>query len=74
MSERDIKALVAMWQGIGIEPFSEGDCKKTCKDFWLVKGMFASLTLPCDWIEISQDGCSAYLKGNEPGDIASPKR
>jgi hypothetical protein len=74
MSGRDIEVLVASWQNIGLEPFLEVDGKKTWKDFCVVEGMFGGPTLPCDWIEISQDGYSAYLKGTEPGEIAGPNR
>ena len=74
MPPQDIEALVAYWQDIGLEPFTEVDGDKAWKDFCVVEGMFGGLTLPGDWIQISQDGNSAYLRGTDPGEIAGPQR
>lgn len=74
MNPQDIEALVAYWQDIGLEPFTEVDGDKAWKDFCVVEGMFGGPTLPCDWIQISQDGHSAYLTGTDPGEIAGPQR
>ena len=74
MNPQDIAALVATWEDIGLEPFTEVDGNKAWKDFCVVEGMFGGPTLPCDWIEISQDGYSAHLKGAVPGEIAGPHR
>ena len=74
MNPRDIEALVATWEDIGLEPFTKVDGNKAWKDFCVVEGMFGGPTLPCDWIEISQDGYSAHLKGADQDEIASTYR
>ena len=31
--------------------------------------MFGGPTLPCDWIEMTEDGRAAYFRGTEPGKV-----
>ena len=35
--------------------------------------MFTSGDLPCDWIDFTDDGRAAFLKGTEPGSIVGPE-
>lgn len=74
MNPQDIEALAATWEDIGLKQFTEVDGNKAWKDFCSVEGVFGGPTLPCDWIEISQGGYSARLKGTDLGEIVGPHR
>ena len=53
-----------------IEPggFTE-DGKRAWKECCVTEHMFGGPTLPCNWIEITEDGLAAFLKGTDPGKI-----
>jgi hypothetical protein len=67
MSPAGIEALVSEWTALGFEPMREVNGKKTWQDCCVTEHMFGGPTLPCDWIEITEDGRAAFLKGTEPG-------
>ena len=60
MSGRDIEVLVASWQDIGLEPFSEVDGKKTWKDFCVVEGLCCTNRLNAEF-PLSPDGLIPQL-------------
>ena len=70
MSPGDMGLLIDLWKDIGLSPFGEKDGQKFWKDCCVVGPMFGA-TLPCDWIEFTEDGRSAFLKGTEPGELAT---
>ena len=74
MSPQGIEALVSYWREHGLEPFAELDGRMVWQDCCVVEGMLGGTTLPCDWIEISDDRRSAFLKGTEPGEVISSAR
>jgi len=70
MSPGDMGLLIDLWKDIGLNPIDEKDGQKFWKDCCVVDTMFGA-TLPCDWIEFTEDGRSAFLKGTEPGELAT---
>lgn len=68
MNPRDIESLIEEWTGLGFTPYEDIDGQRIWKDCCVVEGMFGGATLPCDWLEIGEDGSSAYLKGTDPGE------
>ena len=70
MSPGDMGLLIDLWKDIGLNPLGERDGQKFWKDCCVVDTMFGA-TLPCDWIEFTEDGRSAFLKGTEPGELAT---
>ena len=70
MSPGDMSLLIDLWIGIGLNPIGEKDGQKFWKDCCVVDTMFGA-TLPCDWIEFTEYGRSAFLKGTEPGELAT---
>ncbi|SFU73542.1 hypothetical protein [Nitrosospira multiformis] len=71
MSPDGIAALVDEWTELGFEPTEERDGQQVWKECCVVESLYGRPTLPCDWLEIGEDGCTAYLKGTEPGEVAS---
>ncbi|MBL8421311.1 MAG: hypothetical protein JNK92_11825 [Dechloromonas sp.] len=69
MNPTDIGSLVEKWSALGFEPTENRDGNPVWKDFCVIESLFGGPTLPCDWIEISNDGSSAHMKGSEPGEI-----
>jgi len=37
----------------------------------VLEGLFGAATLQCDWIDFDRKNRTAFLKGTEPGEIAS---
>lgn len=70
MSPGDMGLLIDLWKDIGLSPIGEKDGTKFWEDCCVVDTMFGA-TLPCDWIEFTEDGRSAFLKGTEPGELAT---
>ena len=70
MSPGDMGLLIDLWKDIGLNPIDEKDGQKFWEDCCVVDTMFG-VTLPCDWIEFTEDGRSAFLKGTEPGELAT---
>jgi len=68
MAPRDAEDLVNDWARRGLETTREINGERHWWDCCIVSFPFG-VSLPCDWIEISDDGYSAYLKGKEPGDV-----
>ena len=68
MAPRDAEDLVDDWARHGLETTREIDGERHWWDCCVVSFPFG-VSLPCDWIEISDDGYSAYLKGTEPGEV-----
>ncbi len=68
MAPTDAEALVDEWVKRGFEAIRETDGERHWWDCCVVSFPFG-LSFPCDWIEISDDWYSAYLKGTEPGDV-----
>jgi len=70
MSPGDMGLLIDLWTSIGLKPIGEKDGQKFWKDCCVVDTIFGA-TLPCDWIEFTEDGRSAFLNGTEPGELAT---
>ena len=68
MAPRDAELLVNEWVKRGFEAEREILGERHWWDCCITSVPFG-LSLPCDWIEITDNGYSAFLKGTEPGDI-----
>ena len=60
MNPRDIESLVEEWTDLGFEPTEMIDGQKFWKDCCVLQGMLGGSTLPCDWLEVADDGRSAH--------------
>ena len=69
MNPADIGSLVDEWISLGFEPTVEVDGQRIWKDCCVTESMLGGATLPCDWLELAEDGRSAWLKGTTPGEI-----
>jgi hypothetical protein len=69
MSPADIRELVNEWSELGFEPMANVEGMRVWKDCCVTEHMFGGPTLPCSWIEMTDDGSAAFLKGTEPGEI-----
>lgn len=69
MSPTDMRLLVDEWIDLGFDPPEMRDEREVFKDFCIVETMFGGPALPCNWLEMSDDFFSAYLKGTEPGEV-----
>lgn len=69
MNSADIESLVDEWTLLGFQPTTELDGQHICQDCCVVESMLDGPTLPCDWLELSEDGRSAWLKGTQPEEI-----
>ncbi|MDX9995073.1 MAG: hypothetical protein RBS28_07085 [Rhodocyclaceae bacterium] len=67
MNPHDIESLIDEWTALGFQPMEEIDGERRWKEVCVVESMFGGPTSPCEWLAIGEDGCSAYLKGTEPG-------
>ena len=67
MSPAGIEALVKEWTELGLAPMAIVDGKRIWNDCCVTEHMFGGPTLPCSWIEITEDGRAAFLKGTPPG-------
>ena len=74
MNPGDIEFLIEEWTDLGFQPTEEIDGQRVWKDCCVVESMFGGATLPCDWLEIRDDGRSANLKGTDPGQIVGRVR
>ena len=72
MSAADMEKLVEFWESKGLQPMKIENGGKVWKDLCVVETLSAVPTLPCDWIEVSQDGTNAWLKGYPAGNIVGP--
>tara|TARA_Y100001934_G_scaffold267539_1_gene348372 strand:- start:170 stop:538 length:369 start_codon:yes stop_codon:yes gene_type:complete len=74
MSPPDIRELLYFWQGHGLEPFGILAGEKVWNDCCVVEApLGGGTTLPCDWIELSEDGRAASLRGSERGELIGPE-
>ena len=69
MNPLDIEALANRWRNLGFEPTGEENGRRFWKDFCITEFELDGLTLPCDWLQVSEDGRSAYLKDTDPGKV-----
>ena len=69
MAPQGAEVLVDGWSQRGFEAIRDIDGERHWCDCCVVSFPSFGASLPCDWIEISDDGYSAYLKGTEPGDV-----
>jgi len=67
MGSAGIEALVREWTDRGFEPMITVNGKQVWKDCVVTEHMFGGPTLPCSWIEFTDDGNAAFLKGTEAG-------
>lgn len=69
MNPADIESLVEEWTSLGFQPTDEIDGQRVWQDCCIVESMLGGPTLPCEWIEFSENGRSAWLKGTQPGEV-----
>lgn len=69
MGPADIEALVTKWTDLGFEPMTTAAGQRAWKDCCVTERMFGGPTLPCGWIEITESGEAAFLKGTKPEKI-----
>ena len=69
MSPQDIEHIVTRWQSLGFEPDEERDGMRCWKDVCVVSGPLCQPTLPCDWLEVDENGRVAWFMGTERGDV-----
>ena len=69
MNPADIESLVDEWTSLGFQPTAELDGQRIWQDCCVVESMLGGPTLPCEWLELSEDGRSAWLKGAQPGEL-----
>ncbi len=74
MNPGDIECLIQEWTELGFEPLAHINGERVWRDCCVVESMFGGATLPCDWLEIGDDGRSANLKGADPGPVIGRKR
>lgn len=67
MSPHGIEALINEWTRLGFVPTSIVDGKTVWNECCVVERMFGGPTLPCKWIEITEDGRAACLRGSDMG-------
>lgn len=72
MSPMDIERLIHFWESKGLRPTRRSNGRLVWNDLCVVEAMSQQPTLPCDWIEVSEDGSHAWLKGVIPGAIVGP--
>ena len=68
MSPTGIEILVRNWTELGFEPMATVDGNRVWKDCCVIEHMFGGPTLPCEWIQFTEDGIAAFLKGTGPGE------
>ena len=56
MNPADIESLVDEWTSLGFQPTTELDGQRIWQDCCVVESMLGGPTLPCDWLELSEDG------------------
>ena len=71
MNPNDIASLIDEWTRLGFKPTEKRGGEDRWKDVCVVESMMGVPTLPCEWLVIGDDGCSASLKGTDPGPTSS---
>ena len=74
MGPEGIKALVELWEELGLECFKEVDGENHWQDACVFEGMHGGLTMPCDWLAVDEKTGSVYLAGTQPGEVVGPQR
>ncbi len=69
MNPRSIELLLKEWEGLGFQPTLMIDGNLVWNECCVIESLLGGPTLPCDWLELSSDGRSAWLKGTIPGSI-----
>lgn len=69
MNPADIESLVEEWASLGFQPTAEIEGHRVWQDCCVLESILGGPTLPCDWLEVSKDCRSAWLKGTQPGEI-----
>lgn len=69
MGASGVKYLIEKWTDLGFEPWIEENGFKVWKDCCVTEHVFGGPTQRCDWIEFTEDGRGAFLKGTPPGTI-----
>lgn len=69
MNPADIESLVEEWASLGFQPTAEVEGQRVWQDCCVLESILGGPTLPCDWLEVSKDRRSAWLKGTQPGEI-----
>jgi hypothetical protein len=72
MGALDMEYLVEHWEAMGLEGVAESEGRKYWKDMCVFQ--MGGATLPCDWIDFDRETRTAFLRGTEPGEIASRGR
>jgi hypothetical protein len=72
MGALDMEYLVDHWEAMGFEGVTEIEGRKYWKDVCVFQ--MGGATLPCDWIDFDRETRTAFLRGTEPGEIASRGR
>ena len=69
MNPSDIESLIQEWTDFGIQPMEDINGERVWKDCCVVESMLGGATLPCDCLEIGDDGRSASPIGigSRPG-------
>ena len=69
MGSSGIEYLIEKWTDLGFEPWIEENGIKVWKDCCVTEHVFGGPTRRCDWIEFTEDGRGAFLRGTPPGTI-----
>lgn len=69
MNPANIASLVEEWTSLGFQPTAEVNGQRIWQDCCVVESTLGGLTLPCDWLEFSENGRSAWLKGTRSGEV-----
>jgi len=72
MSSIDLDEAIQFWERFGLRLKSGSGNNASLKDMCVVASPYGLLEHPCDWVEISEDGCSAWLKGEPIGNVIGP--
>ena len=73
MNPAAIAELVEEWSQAGIQPTEARNGQIVWKDCCVVESLLGGPSLPCDWLAMAEDGASAFLKGQPPGDVVGRK-
>jgi len=69
MNPDDIESLVEHWEAMGFEGILEIDGQKCWQDICVFE--MGGPTLRCNWIDFDRESRAVFLKGVQPGEVAS---
>lgn len=72
MSAMDVESLVKFWESKGLSAMRSVNGQEVWDDLCVVNALSVVPTAPCEWIEVSEDGTHAWLKGSDPCAIVGP--